>query len=100
MSLVSKATADRQRKLDEMCREALKDLVGCEVTPYRVAKAEGLMRAALDDAIRAGTYVLPDGLVLDHVELGADMRLKVYFKRPDNRFDAVVAELGDPTTGD
>ena len=49
------------------------------MTPTLVAEAEAAMRSALDDSIRQGKYVLPDGVVLDRVEIGADMRLKVYF---------------------
>lgn len=49
------------------------------MTPTLVAEAEAAMRSAIDEAIRQGKYVLPDGLLLDRVEIGADMRLKVYF---------------------
>ncbi len=76
-----RVTADRHRKLNEVVRGALADFVDQEMTPYLVAEAESVVRAALDDAVRAGTYVLPDGLQLDRVELGDDMRLKVYFAR-------------------
>ncbi len=70
---------DRQRALDEVCRGVLRDFVGRDMTPTIVAEAEAAMRSALDDAIRQGKYVLPDGLLLNRVEIGADMRLKVYF---------------------
>lgn len=70
---------DRQRALDEVCRDVLRDFVGRDMTPTLVAEAEAAMRSAIDEAIRQGKYVLPDGLVLDCVEIGADMRLKVYF---------------------
>lgn len=72
---------DRQRKLDELCRAVLSRFVGQDATPAMVARAEAEMRVAIDEAVRAGTYALPDGLVVDRVELGADMRLKVYFAR-------------------
>lgn len=72
---------DRQRKLDELCRAVLRRFVGQDATPAMVARAEAEMRVAIDEAVRAGTYALPDGLVVDRVELGADMRLKVYFAR-------------------
>lgn len=72
---------DRQRVLDELCREILGRFVGRPATAVVIAQAEGEMRAALDDAIREGKYVLPDGLVLGHVEIGRDMRLKVFFDK-------------------
>jgi hypothetical protein len=76
-----RATAeDRQRVADDVCRRALKDFIGRPMTPTLMAEAEGTLRRAFDDAIRAGTYILPDGLVLDRVTLGTDMRLKILFK--------------------
>lgn len=71
---------DRQRALEDVCRRVLGGFVGRKITSMIVAEAEGAVRAALDDAVRAGKYVLPDGLELDRVELGANMRLQVYFK--------------------
>lgn len=103
---------DRQRALDDVCRRALKDFVGRDVTPTLLAEAEGLLRGKLDEAVREGKYVLPDGLVLDRVELGTDMRIKVFFAHADqvldeatearlnNRIEAVVAELDDLTRMD
>ena len=82
---MSKDTQDRQRKLDEVSRRILRDFVGRTMTPTLVAEAEERMRTALDEALRAGTYVLPDGLALDYVKLGDDMRIKVYFKRVGRR---------------
>jgi len=73
--------ADRQRALDDVCQRVLGSFVGRKITPTAVAEAEGALRHALDDAIRAGKYVLPDGLALDHVELGDNMRLQVYFRK-------------------
>jgi len=70
---------DRQRALDDVCHRALGSFVGRTMTPTLVAEAEGVLRSELDEAVRAGKYVLPDGLVLDRVELGADMRIKVFF---------------------
>lgn len=70
---------DRQRALDDLCRRALKEFVGRDATPTMIAEVEAKMRAVLDEAIRAGTYVLPDGLVLSRVEVGSDMRIKVFF---------------------
>lgn len=75
-----KAELDRQRVLDEVCRRALRDFVGRKATPALMVEAESTLRRELDEAIRAGNYVLPDGLALDRVELGLDMRLKVLFK--------------------
>ena len=72
---------DRQRALNEVCRRVLQGFVGKELTPILMIEAEATLRTALDDAVRAGAYVLPDGLVVDRVELGADMRIKVLFKR-------------------
>lgn len=72
---------DRQRALDEVCRSVLAPFIGRKITPTLVAEAEATMRAALIDAIRAGKYVLPDGMTLDRVELGPNMRLQVYFNR-------------------
>lgn len=87
---------DRQRALDEVCRGVLKPFVGREITPTAVVEAEICMRHALLEAIRAGKYVLPDGLALDRVELGADLRIKVYFmKAVDPRFVSVAEELGE-----
>lgn len=91
--------ADRQRALDEVCRRALKDFIGRELTPTLLAEAEGQLRALLHEAVRAGTYVLPDGLRLSRVELGADMRIKVYFDKVSDvtdRFVAVGSEVADP----
>lgn len=87
------AAADRQRKLDELARGVLRGFVGRAPTPENVAAAEGEMRAALERAIRAGTYVPPDGLALDRVELGDDLRLKVYFA------PAPAEGSGDATSG-
>lgn len=82
--LVASAGAeDRQRVLNEVCRRVLRGFVGRKLTPTLMAEAEATVRAVLDDAVRAGSYVLPDGLALDRVELGADMRIKVLFKRTD-----------------
>jgi hypothetical protein len=81
VALPDSGAADRQRKLSELCRGVLARFIDQEPTPLLVAEAEGVIRAAVDDAVRAGTYVLPDGMVVDRVELGADMRLKVYFER-------------------
>lgn len=75
--------ADRQRALDEVCRIALKDFVGRKLTPDLMAEAEYALRHTLGEAVRAGKYVLPDGLELDRVVLGADMRIKVLFKKAD-----------------
>jgi len=98
---------DRQRALNEVCRGVLKDFVGKDLTPTLLAEAEALLRSTLDEAIRAGKYVLPDGLVVDRVELGVDMRIKVVFARADqvideetgarlnSRIDALAAELAD-----
>jgi hypothetical protein len=71
---------DRQRVLDEVCRRALRDFVGRKATPALMVEVELTLRRELDEAIRAGNYVLPDGLVLDRIELGFDRRLKVLFK--------------------
>ena len=92
-----KDTADRQRKLDELVREVLARFIGRVPTPYLIAEAEGAMRDALDRAIVDGTYVLPDGLLLDCVTIGEDMRLKVYFGRLADRFTAVSEEIADMT---
>lgn len=70
---------DRQRKLNELCRSVLGKFVGREVTPLLIAEAEGCMRQEIDEAVRAGTYVIPDGMIVDRVEVGADLRLKVFF---------------------
>lgn len=72
---------ERQRVLNEVCRRALQGFYGRKLTPTLMAEAEATMRAALDDAVRAGLYVLPDGLELDRVVLGTDMRIKVLFRR-------------------
>lgn len=74
---------DRQRKLNEVCRFVLRDFVGRPLTATLLAQAEATVRAALVDAIRAGTYVLPDGLALDRVVLGSDMRIKILFKKDE-----------------
>lgn len=87
--------ADRQRVLDELCREVLGHFVGRPATAVVIAQAEGEMRAALDDAIRKGKYVLPDGLVLGRVEIGRDMRLKVFFDKVRSRIGAVAEEVED-----
>lgn len=79
--MIDRRSADRQRKLDEVCRAVIAKFVGREVTPTIAAEAAGCLRAALDDAVRAGTYVLPDGLCLDRVEVGDDLRFKVFFTR-------------------
>ncbi len=94
---------DRQRALSEVCRAALKDFVGRELTPTLLLQAEAEMRAALDEAVRAGKYVLPDGLRLSRVELGADMRIKVYFDRVSDhtkRFVAVGNKIDEPEKED
>ncbi len=57
----------------------LQDFVGRDMTPTIVAEAEAAIRSAIDEAIRQGKYVLPDDLLLERVEIGTDMRLKVYF---------------------
>lgn len=82
---------DRQRALDEVCRRALRDFVGRKVTPTLMVEAELTLRAQLDEAVRAGVYVLPDGLVIDRVELGTDRRIKVLFKKTD---DSAIYERG------
>ncbi len=115
------AAEDRQRVLNEVCRRVLSSFVGRKVTPMLMAEAEATLRRALDDAVRFGKYVLPDGLELDRIVLGTDMRIKVMFKTalgvklsenavkvlqkpwdldvddpepaPKNRFEAVVAEI-------
>lgn len=113
----NRAVADRQRVLDEVCRRALRDFVGRKATPALMIEAELTLRRELDEAVRSGNYVLPDGLVVDRVELGLDMRLKVFFGKsapevsypkyarvgpedrvPDevklkDRFEAVAAEI-------
>ena len=77
----ARATAeDRQRALNELCRRVLKDFVGRKITPTIVHEVEATMRAALEDAVRAGFYVLPDGMVIDRVELSHGMRIQVYFR--------------------
>lgn len=73
--------ADRQLRLNEAMRYALRDFVGRVATPETIAEAEGCVRQTLDEMVRAGTYVMPTDLALDRVELGSDMRVKVYFKR-------------------
>lgn len=72
---------DRQRLLNELCRRVLQPFYGRKVTPTLMVEAEAEMRLAIDDSIRAGNYVLPDGLELDRLELGADMRVKVFFRK-------------------
>jgi hypothetical protein len=72
---------DRQRALDEVCRRVLAKFIGRPITSTVVAEAEATLRWSLDEAIVAGTYVLPDGLKLDRVELGTDFRIKVFFKK-------------------
>lgn len=79
--MTDKDVADRQRKLDEMLRRVLAGFVGATPSPRVIADAEATLRRHLDEAIAAGTYVLPDGLLVDRVEVGADLRMKVYFKR-------------------
>lgn len=91
-----KLDLDRQRKLDEVCRRVLGGFAGRVATPLVIAEAEGAMRAALEAATLAGTYVLPDGLELDRVAVGADMRVKVFFRHAVTRLDAVAAETFDP----
>jgi hypothetical protein len=90
---------DRQRALDEVCRSALRGFVGRELTPALLAEAEGIMRAAVDEAVRDGKYVLPDGLVVDRVELGQDMRIKVFFGRPGRLFGPVEDVSDDEDDG-
>ncbi len=98
-----KSDGDRQRALDEVCRDVLKGFVGRNVTTQLVAEMYGAMRAALDDAVRSGKYVLPDGLALDRVEVDPDMRVKVLFKKTPTvyeRFAGVIrAALLDNTVG-
>jgi len=126
---VSKETEDRQRALNDVCRRVLDSFVGRKITPTVVAEAESALRHALDDAIRAGKYVLPDGLMVDRVELGENMRLQVYFRKSSSaglfpslfpglygqkeepadqepadakmkdRFEAVAAEISDAEEG-
>lgn len=79
---------DRQRALNEVCRRVLTGFYGRKVTPTLMAEAEATIRAALDEAVQAGMYALPDGLALDRVELGADMRIKVLFKKIDLLLEA------------
>jgi hypothetical protein len=76
----------------------LDSFVGRKITPTVVAEAEGELRHALDDAIRAGKYVLPDGLMVDRVELGENMRLQVYFRRglPEDLFPGLFPGLYAP----
>ena len=74
-------TAENQRKLNEAVRYALKDFVGRDMTPTLLAEAEGQVRTALIEMTLNGTYVLPRNMQIDRVELGTDMRIKVYFKR-------------------
>lgn len=88
--------ADRQRALDEVCRRALRGFVGRDVTPTLLAEAETVLRSELDAAVRAGKYVLPDGLALDRVVLGTDMRIKVYFARTNPAF----AIVNQPSTSE
>lgn len=83
---------DRQRLLNELCRRVLQPFIGCKVTPTLMAEAKATLRRVLEDAIRAGNYVLPDGLVVDRVELGPDMRIKVLFKKAEV---LVAAEIND-----
>jgi len=126
---VSKETEDRQRALNDVCRRVLDSFVGRKITPTVVVEAENALRHALDDAIRAGKYVLPDGLMVDRVELGENMRLQVYFRKSSpadlfpslfpglygqeeeladqepadakmkDRFEAVAAEISDAEEG-
>lgn len=79
----TKTDAERQRVLNELCRRVLRDFVGRKITPTLMLEAGATMRAAMDDAIRAGNYVVPDGLMLDRVEISHDMRLQVYFKKAE-----------------
>ena len=89
----SSGAEDRQRVLNELVRRVLKDFVGRKATPGLLQKAEAAVVAAIDDAIRAGSYVLPDGLVVDRVELGLDRRLKVLFKKAELIKPDIFAEL-------
>ena len=73
--------AKQQIEMNYVVRTILADFVDREVTPTLAAEAEGCVRRALDDLVRQGNYVLPAGLSLDRVELGADMKIKVFFKR-------------------
>ncbi len=82
---------DRQRVLNEVCRRVLKDFQGRKVTPYLIAEAEGAIRAAIDRSIQEGNYVLPMGIRLDRVELGDDLRIKVFFH--DVSFDNVTRQM-------
>jgi hypothetical protein len=95
---VSKETEDRQRALNDVCRRVLDSFVGRKITPTVVAEAESALRHALDDAIRAGKYVLPDGLMVDRIELGENMRLQVYFRRgsPEDLFSSLFPGLYAP----
>lgn len=99
---VSKETEDRQRALNDVCRRVLDDFVGRKITSTVVAEAEGAMRSAINDAVRAGKYVLPDGLVVDRVELGENMRLQVFFKRssPESLFPNLYGQKTDELEDD
>lgn len=114
-----KDATDRQRALNEVCKRVLAGFQGRKVTPELMAEAEAVLRAAIDRSVQEGNYIIPEGLMLDRVELGADMRLKVFFKdawseenaffrrapepqqapkptaAPAGRFEAVVAEIND-----
>lgn len=89
-----KAAKDRQRKLNEMCRAVLSRFVGRDITPTLIAEAEGELRHALSRAVEDGTYVLPSYLELDKVELGDDLRIKVFFKKcVDERLVSIWQEI-------
>jgi hypothetical protein len=68
-------------EVNEVVKRILADFVDKEITPILVAEAEGRVRQALVDMILKGDYVLPDGLELDRVALGANRKIQVFFRR-------------------
>lgn len=79
--IITPEEAARQQKLQAAVEYTLKDFVGKELTPMLIAEAEGKLRETFEELARSGTYRMPPNMWIDRVELGADMRIKVYFKR-------------------
>lgn len=76
------AEKDKQlREVNVVVKRILADFDGRSITPTLVAEAEGRVREALVGMILRGVYVLPAGLALDRVELSADLKIQVYFRR-------------------
>lgn len=73
--------AKQTLEVNAVVRRILADFDGSVITPLLTAEAEGRVREALVGLILKGVYVLPAGVMFDRVELSADRKIQVYFRR-------------------